>query len=143
MFLKNNSQSLFGECRTMPGILIDWFLYIGFTVFSTRCHKKVLPIYRFLYMGFCWIPYQVSHKRFFQSTSSYIREFSFRNTSRRFGLLSTTIANHYLESAEVCRASLFIGSYIWVLVYCLPGVTENVLSIYRFLYMGFSVLCSR
>ena len=121
MFLKNNSQSLFGECRTMPGILIDWFLYIGFTVFSTRCHKKVLPIYRFLYMGFCCIPYQVSHKRFFQSTSSYIREFSFRNTSRRFGMF----LNHNSQSLfGECRS--------------MPCVF-----IYWFLYMGFSVLSTR
>ena len=29
------------------------------------------------------------------------------------------------------------------LVYCLPGVTQKVLPIYRFLYMGFSVLSTR
>ena len=38
---------------------------------------------------------------------------------------------------------LIYCSYIWVLVYCLPGVTQKVLPIYRFLFMCLSVSCYR
>ena len=58
MFLNHNSQSLFGECRSMLGILIYWFLFMGFSVLPTRCHIK----------------------RSYQSTGFYIRDFSSRNT---------------------------------------------------------------
>ena len=36
----------------------------------------------------------MSHKRSYQSTGSYIRDFSFRNTSRRFGMF----LNHNSQS---------------------------------------------
>ena len=75
----------------------------AFTVLSTRCHKKgptnlqvlmyrfsvyslpgvkqkVLPIYRFLYMGFYCIVYQASHKTSYQSTFSYIGVFTVLST---------------------------------------------------------------
>ena len=162
MYLIHNSQSLFGECRSMPGVLIYWFLYMAFSVLSARCHtkgptnlqvliygflvyclpgvtQKVLPIYRFLYMrffvyclqgvtekvlpicrflytGFYFIVCKVSHKRSPQSTGSYIRDFSFKDISRRrFGVY----LNHNSQSLfEECRS--------------IPGVL-----IYWFLYMGF------
>ena len=114
-----------------------------FTVLSTRCHtkgptnlqvliygflvyslpgvtQKVLPIYRFIYMGFYCIVYQVSHKRSYQSTGSYIRVFS---------VFSTRCHTKGPTNLQV----LIYG----FLVYCLPGVTQKVLPIYRFIYMGF------
>ena len=42
--------------------------------------QKVLLIYRFLYTGFYCIVFQVSHKRSYQSTGSYICVFSVLST---------------------------------------------------------------
>ena len=79
----------------------------------------------------------MSNKRSYQSTVSYIWVFTVLPTrchtkgstnlqafidlyfllgihQEDLGWPSTTTANHYLESAKVCRASEFIGSYIWV-----------------------------
>ena len=97
MFLNHSRQLLFEECRSMLVILIYWFLYMGFSVLSTRCHTKSPTNLLVLIFGFQCFVFQVSRKRSFQST----------------------------------------GSYIWLLVYCLPGVTQKVLPIQRFLYMGF------
>ena len=117
-----------------------------FSVLSTRCHtkgptnlqvhiyafllyclpgvtQKVLPIYRFLYMGFQRIVYQVSHKRSYQSTGSYIWVFT---------VICTRCHTKGLTNLQV----LIYG----FLVYCLPGVTQKVLQIYRFLYMGFQCI---
>ena len=117
-----------------------------FSVLSTRCHtkgptnlqvliygflvyclpgvtQKVLPIYRIIYMGFYCIFYQVLHITSYQSTGYYIRAFTVLST--RCHTKSPT----YLQV-------LIYG----VLVYCLPGVTQKVLPIYRFLYMGFSCI---
>ena len=115
----------------------------AFTVLSTRCHTKgptnlqgliqmlllyclqgviqeVLPIYRFLYMCFYCIVYQVSQKRSYQSTGSYIQVFS---------VLST-------RCHTKCPTNLLVFIHV-LLLYCLPGVTNKVLPIYRFLCTGF------
>ena len=151
---------------TQKVLLIYWFLYMGFycivyqashkmsyqstgsytrafTVLSTRCHKKgptdlqvlmyrfsvyslpgvkqkVLPIYRFLYMGFYCIVYQVSHKTSYQSTGSYIGVF--------------TVLSTRCHTTGPTNVQVYIDGF---LVYCLPGVTQKVLRIYRSLYMGF------
>ena len=121
--------------------------YIGvFIVLSTRCHtrgptnlqvlidgslvyclpgvtQKVLPIYRFLYMGFYCIVYQVSQKRSYESTSSYIWVFT---------VLSTRCHTKGPTNLQV----LIYG----FLMFCLPGVTQKVLKIYRFLYTGFQCI---
>ena len=114
-----------------------------FSVLSTRCHpkgptnlqvliygflvycllsvtEKVLPIYRFLYMGFYCIVYQVLQKRCYQSTDSYIQVFS---------VLSTRCHTKGPTNLQV-----LINGF---LLYCLPVVTKKVLPIYRFLYTGF------
>ena len=138
------------------------FLYMGFSLLSTRCHTKGPTNLQVLIYAFECIVFQVSHKRSYQSTGSYISllvyclpsvtqkglpiyrflymAFSVLSTRCHtkgptnlevliYGMFllgihqedlecsSTTTANHYLESAEVCRASYFIGSYIWVFVY--------------------------
>ena len=77
----------------------------------------------FLYMGFQCIVFQVSHKRSYQSTGSYIWVFT---------VLSTTCHTKGPTNLQV----LIYG----ILVYCLPGVTQKVLAIYRFLYMGFQCI---
>ena len=118
--------------------------YIGvFIVLSTRCHtrgptnlqvlidgslvyclpgvtQKVLPIYRFLFLAFQCIVCEVSHKTSYQSTGSYIRVFS---------VLSTRCHTELSTNLQVL--------IYWFLLYCLPGVTQNLLPIYRFLYRGF------
>ena len=114
-----------------------------FSVLSTRCHTKgptnlvvliyrflvyclpgvtqeVLLIYRFLYTGFYCIVFQVSHKRSYQSTGSYIRVFS---------VLSKRCHTKGLTNLQV--------PIYRVLVYCLAGITQKVLPIYKFLYTGF------
>ena len=114
-----------------------------FSVLSTRCHtkcpnnlqvliygflmyclpgvtQKVLPIYRFLYTGFWCIVFQVSHKRSYQSTGSYIWVFS---------VLPTRCHTKGPTNLQV----LIYG----FLLYCVPGVTQKVLPIYRFFYMTF------
>ena len=62
----------------------------------------------------------MSHKRSYQSTGSYIRVFS---------VLCSRCHTKGLTNLQV----LIYG----FLVYCLPGVTQKVLLIYRFLYKGF------
>ena len=132
-----------------------------FSVLSTSCHTKGPTYLQVLIDGFLlYCLYQVSHKRSYQSTGSYIRDFSFRNTSRRFGMY----LNHNSQSLfGECRsmpgvlASWFLSMAFSVLsarchtkgptnlqvliygflLYCFPGVTQKVLPIYRFLYMGF------
>ena len=114
-----------------------------FSVLSTRCHtkcptnllvlihvlllhclpgvtKKVLPIYRFLCTCFLCIVYQVSNKRSYQSTGSYIQVFS---------VLST-------RCHTKCPTNLLVLIHV-LLLHCLPGVTKKVLPIYRFLCTGF------
>ena len=78
----------------MPGVLIYWFLYKGFSVLSTRCHTKCPTNLQVLIYGI----------------------FRLGIHEENLGCSSTARANHYLESAEVCRASKFIDSYVWVLV---------------------------
>ena len=109
----------------LPGVTpkvipIYRFLYTVFSVLPTRCHKKGLLIYRLLYMDFYSILYQVLHKKSYQSTGSFIRVFS---------VLSTRCHTKGPPNLQV----LIYGT----LVYCQPCVTQNVLPIYRFLYMGF------
>ena len=117
-----------------------------FSVLSTRCHtkcptnlqvliygflmyclpgvtQKVLPIYRFLYPGFQCIVLQVSHKRSYQSTGSYIWVFS---------VLPTRCHTKGPTNQQV----LIYG----FLLYCVPGVTQKILPIYRFLYTGFQCI---
>ena len=111
------------RCHTKGPTNLQVLIY-GFLVYCLPgVTQKVLPIYRFLYMGFYCIVYQVSHKRSFQSTGSYIRVFS---------VLSTRCHTKSPTNLQV----LIYG----VLVYCLSGVTQKVLPIYRFLYMGFSCI---
>ena len=85
--------------------------------------QKVLLIYRFLYTGFHCIVFQVSHKRSYESTGSYIQVFS---------LLS---AKCHTKGATNLQVLIYR-----FLVYCLPGVTQKVLPISRYLYTVFSVL---
>ena len=170
------------------------FLYIVFSVLSTRCHtkgptnlqvlidgtlvyclpsvtQKVLPIYRFLYTGFQCIVFQVSRKRSYQSTGSYILVFSVLPTSVTqkvlpiYRLLYTGF-QCIVYQVRHKKSYQSTGSYIRVfsllssrcqtkgpsnlqvdiygcLVYCVPGVTQKVLPIYRFLYTVFSVLSTR
>ena len=115
----------------------------SFSVLSTRCHRKgltnlqvliygllqyclpgvtqnVLPINRFLYTCFYCIVYQVSQKRSYQSTGSYIQVFS---------VLST-------RCHTKCPTNLLVLIHV-LLLHCLPGVTKKVLPIYRFLCTGF------
>ena len=94
MYLNHNSQSLFGEYRSMPGVLNYWFLYIHFSVLSTSCHTNGSTNLQDLIYHFQCIVYQVSHKRSYQSTDYYIRDFSFMITSRRFGIF----LNHNSQS---------------------------------------------
>ena len=82
--------------------------------------QMVLPIYRFLYTGFYCIGNQVSHKRSYKSTGSYIRGFSVLLTR--------------CHTKGPTNLQLLIYGF---LVYCVKGVTQKVLPIYRFLYMGF------
>ena len=118
MYLNHSSQSLFGEYRSMPGVLNYWFLYIHFSVLSTSCHTNGSTNLQDLIYRFQCIVYQVSHKRSYQSTDYYIRDFSFMITSRRFLMF----LNHNSQSLfGECRS--------------MPGIL-----IYWFLYMGFSVL---
>ena len=125
----------------LPGVTqkvlpIYMFLYTGFCVLSTRCHtkdptnlqvlmygflayclpgvtQKVIQIYRFLYIYFQCIAYQVSHKRSYQDTGSYIQAFS---------VLSTRWHRKGPTNLQV----LVYG----FLLYCLPRVTQKVLPIY-------------
>ena len=91
----------------------------GFSVLSTRCHTKVLPIYRFLYMGFSCIVYQVLHKSCYQSTGSYIRV--------------NTVLSTRCHTKGPTNLQVDIQGF---LLYCLQGVIQEVLPIYRFLQMG-------
>ena len=138
----------------LPGVTqkvlpINRFLYTGFIILTTRCHtkgstilqvliyefllyclpsvtQKVIPIYRFLYKGFKCIVYQVSHKRSYQSTASYIRVFS---------VLPTRCHTNGPTNLQV----LIYG----FLLYCVLGVTQKVLPINRFLYTGFIIFSTR
>ena len=114
-----------------------------FSVLSTRCHSKgptnlqvliygfllyclpgvtqnVLPIYRFLYTCFYCIVYQVSQKRSYQSTGSCIQVFS--------------VLSSRCHTKGPTNLQVLIYGY---LLYCLPGVTQKDLPIYRFIYRGF------
>ena len=96
------------------------FLYTVFSVLLSGVTQKVLRIYRFLYKSFYCIVYQVSHKKSYQSTGSYIRVLS---------VLSTRCHTKGPSNLQV-----LISGFI---VYCLPGVTQKVIPIYRLIYMGF------
>ena len=67
---------------------------MAFSVLSTRCHTKASPNLQVLIYGISLLGIH----------------------QEDLGCSSTTTANHYLESAEVCRSSSFISSYRWVLV---------------------------
>ena len=163
------------------------FLYTVFSVLPTRCHtksptnlqvviygfllyslpgvtQKVLPIYRFLYKGFWCIVYQVSHKRSYQSTGSYRRDFSVLPTwCHTKGPTNLQVLIYwflvYCLPVSHKRSYQSTGCYIRVFsvlstrcdtksptnlqvlisgfsVYCLPGVTQRVLPIYRLIYTG-------
>ena len=94
---------------------------MGFSVLSTRCHTKGPTNLQVLIYLFQCIVFQVSHKRSYQSTGSYIWNFSFRNTSRIFGMF----VNHNSQS--------LFGEWR-----SMPRIL-----IYWFLYMGFSVLSTQ
>ena len=143
-----------------------------FIVLATRCHtkgptnlqflingflmyclpgvtQKVILIYRFLYTGFHCIVFQVSHKRSYESTGSYIQVFSLLSPKCHtkgptniqvliydfFTVLSTRC---YTKGATNLQFVIYR-----FLVYCLPGVTQKVLPISRYLYTVFSVLPTR
>ena len=71
-------------------------------------------------MGFQCIVCQVSHKRSYQSTGSYISVFS--------------VMCSRCHTKGPSNLQVLIYGF---LLYCLPGVTQKVLPIYRFLYMFF------
>ena len=96
-----------------------------------------------LIYGFLCIVYQVSHKRSYLFTGSYTWDFSFRNTSRRFRMFLNHNSQSLFGECRNMPGVLIYCFYIWVLEYCLRGVTQKVLPIYRFLYMAFSVLSTR
>ena len=111
---------LCSSCHTKGLTNLQVLLY-GFLVYCLPgVTQKVLLIYRFLYMGFCYIVFQVSHKRSYQSTGSYIRLFS---------VLSTRC-----HTKDPTNLQVLIYGF---LLYCLPGVTEKILPIYIYLYTGF------
>ena len=111
------------RCQTKGPTNLQVLIY-GFLMYCLPgVTQKVLPIYRFIYMGFYCIVYQMSHKRSYLSTGSYIRDFS---------LLSTRC---HTKSPSYLQVLLY-----GVLVYCLPVVTQKFLPIYRFLYMGFQCI---
>ena len=100
------------RCHTKFPTNLQVLIYL-FLVYCLRgVRQKVLRIYRFLYMGFYCIVYQVSHKRSYQSTGSYIWVFT---------VLSTRC---HTKSPSYLQFLIY-----WVLVYCLPGVTQKVLQI--------------
>ena len=67
----------------MPGVLFYWFLYMGFSVLSSRCHTKgPTNLQVLIYVIFLLLIHEED-----------------------LGCFSTTTANHYLESAEVCQVS--------------------------------------
>ena len=96
---------------------------IGSYIRLSGVTQKVLPIYRFLYTSFYCIVYQVSHKTPYQSTGSYIRVLS---------VLSTRCHTKGPTNLQVLISGFE--------VYCLPGVTQKVIPIYRLIYTVFSVL---
>ena len=71
-------------------------------------------------MGFRCIVYDVSHKRSYQSTGSYIWVF-------------TVLCTRCDTKGPTNQQVLIYG----FLVYCIPGATQKVLPINRFLHMGF------
>ena len=67
----------------MPGVLFYWFLYMGFSVLSSRCHTKgPTNLQVLIYVIFLLLIHEED-----------------------LGCFSTTTASHYLESAEVCQVS--------------------------------------
>ena len=123
--------------------------------------QKVLLIYWFLYMGFYCIVYQASDKMSYQSTGSYTRAFTVLSTRCHkkgptnlqvlmysFSVYSVPGPNKrsyqstgfyiwvFTVLSTRCHTKLpkkSTGSYIGVLQYCLQGVIEQVLPMYRFL----------
>ena len=68
--------ALCSRCDTKGPANLQVLIY-GFLVYCLPgVTQKVLPIYMFLYTGFLCIVYQVSHKRSYQSTDSYVCVFS-------------------------------------------------------------------
>ena len=129
-------------CHTKGPSNLQVLIY-GFLVYCLPgVTQKVLKIYRFLYTGFQCIVYQVSHKRSYQSTGSYIWVFCVLSTGcHTKGPTNLQVLIYgfqciaYQVSHKMSQKSA--GSYIrFFLVYCLPGVTKKVLPIYRFFYMG-------
>ena len=111
------------RCHTKCPKNLQVLIY-GFLVYCLPCvTKKVLPIYRFFYMGFYCIAYQVLQRRSYQSTGSYIQVFTVLSTRRH----------------TKCPTNLQFLIHV-LLLYCLPGVIEKVLPVYRFLYTGFQCI---
>ena len=79
-----------------------------FSVLCSRCHKKVLPIYRFLYMAFrvlCTICHTKGPTNLQVLIYGIFLLGVHQEDLEDLGCSTTTTANHYLESAEVCRSS--------------------------------------
>ena len=108
------------RCHTKGLTNLQVLIYMSLLYLSARCHTKGPTNLQVLIYGFQCIIYQVSNKRSYQSTGSYIRVFS---------VLPTRCHTKGPTNPQVHKSEF--------LVYCLPGVTQKVLPIYRFLYMGF------
>ena len=120
-------------------VLIYGFQCIAYQV----SHKKVLPIYRFLYTGFFFQEYM---KQIFDvpQPQQPITIWRVQKYARSLNLLVLIygfqcIVYHVSHK----RSYQSTASYIWILVYCVPGVMQKVLPIYRLLHMAFSVLSTR
>ena len=114
------------RCHTKGPTNLQVLIYEFLLYCLSGVTQKALPIYRFLYKGFKCIVYQVSHKRSYQSTGSYIRVCSVLPTR------CETKGNTNLQ----------VNIYGF-LVYCLLGITPKVIPIYRFYIWDFSVLSTR
>ena len=99
--------------------------------------QKVLPIYRFLYTGFfieeyikkIWDVPQPQQPITFWRVEKYAAHLNLLVLIYGFQCIVYPVSHK--------RSYQSTGSYIWLLVYCLPGVTQKVLPIQRFLDTGF------
>ena len=108
------------RCNTKGPTNLQVLIYRFLVYCLPGVTQDVLPIYRFLYTGFYCIVYQLSHKRSYQSTCSNIWVFS---------VLPTRIHRKGNTNLQVLIYEF--------LVYSLPGVTQKVLPIHRFINWTF------
>ena len=108
------------RCQTKGPTNLQVLIYVSSLYCVPGVTQKVLRNYRLLYTGFSCIVSEVSHKRSYQSTGSYIR-------------VSTVLSTRCHTKGPTNLQVLIYG----FLVYCLPGYTQKVLPTYRFLYTSF------